>query len=303
MADPTPQEIAAVQQLLAQYRMTELFAAWESYMVRGYTNSETIAMAVSNDTTPLPNGKTYQQIYYERFPGVKRVREVNEQRIKQGLAPIPELLPAQYVIAEASYREALMDVDPRYANPDRIAEFMANNLSPDRVTSRVKIARDYISSDMNPEVKKELRQMYGLSDQDMLNYVLGTEKDRDKLQDEFNIRESRANVGAAATTQGLTISESTRDQVASTADAAGGFGQTNLQFANVAAQAESYRKLGAISGVKTSTDDLVADEFNLSGGNEARKMKRRLASQERARFDGSSGIGRGSLKRGGLGSK
>lgn len=303
MADPTPEEIGAIQAFLAQYGMSDLFAVWESYLARGYRDGDTIAIMVSNDTTPTASGETYQELYFKRFPGVKAVRDANIERQKQGLPPIPELSPAQYVEAEGMYREALMDVDPRYATPARIAEFMGNGLSPERVQDRVNVARRYIDSDMNPEVKKELRDMYGLSDQDMLNYVLGTDKDRDELQSEFNVRIRQANVGAAARTQGITISDSLRDQVASTADAAAAFGQSNLQFANVAAQAESYRKLGAISGYRTSTDDLVADEFNLAGGAEARKMKRRLASQERGRFSGTSGIGRGSLARGGLGSQ
>jgi hypothetical protein len=42
-------------------------------------------------------------------------------------------------------------------------------------------------------------------------------------------------------------------------------------------------------------DDLVKEQFGMAGGTDVTAKKKKLASQERAAFSGSSGIAQGSL--------
>ena len=71
---------------------------------------------------------------------------------------------------------------------------------------------------------------------------------------------------------------------------------------SVADEAGTYADLGKMSGIETSDSELIADQFGLSGGATAAKKKKKLASQERARFSGTSGVGSQSLNARPLGS-
>ena len=292
---PTPAELKAIEIFFESMGVSELYDGAAEYLRMGYRANQVPDL--------LSRDERYQEAFFRRFPAIKRIREENAQRTARGEKPIPEPTLAEYVSLEAGYRLAVRDLPGTWATPENIATWIAGETSPAMVTERISIARDYINNDLNPEVRRELREMYGLSDQDMIQYVLSDAKSREELAIEFEQRERKANVGAAARVQGISLSEDLRRDIAQSNDNAGSFGQTSMMFSSIAAQADSYKRLGAISGVGTSTDDLVRDSFNLEGGAEARKNKRRLASQERSRFGGSAGLGRSSLSRGGIGSQ
>jgi hypothetical protein len=63
----------------------------------------------------------------------------------------------------------------------------------------------------------------------------------------------------------------------------------------VAQETPLYDRLALLSNEEAGSDDLVKGQFNLAGAAEAKTKKKRLASQERARFSGSSGISKTSL--------
>ena len=56
--------------------------------------------------------------------------------------------------------------------------------------------------------------------------------------------------------------------------------------------------MGELSGINTNTGELVSDKFNLPGNEQAVKKKKKLASAERARFGGRSGVGGNALSAG-----
>ena len=296
MADPTPQEIDAVMDLFDRMGIMGLFQAAEAYLTKGYRDPESIMRMISND----PN---YQEEYYKRFPGVEMIRKENVDRARAGLPPIPELTAAEYVAEEIAYGEALRNLPGVKPTRENVANWIVNEVSPSEIDERVETARAYINYSVNPRVRAELRDIYGLTDAEMVQYVLSDDNDKEALANEFNKRVRQANVGAAAAQEGIGISRSLALDVANSSDNTATFGQTQRIFKNIAEQATDYNTLGAISGVETSTDDLVADAFGTAGSSAAAKKKKRLASQERARFSKSSGLSRGSLSRGGLGSQ
>lgn len=303
---PDPVEVNAVLSLINQYGLGELWQGVYSLMEEGYTDADQILTIISTDSTP--QGKQYQEAFFRRFPAIKVQREENQRRMNQGLTPIPEMSPTSYIATEQAYVDAVSDTDPSLASTENITAWMTGSgeydrpVSPDEVRARIGVYRDYLYSPSNAEVRRELRDIYGLSEQDMLNYVMADETGREQLRLDFDRNMRRANIGAQARSRGMVLSNSLRDEI----EASGAgftYGDTASRFANVEYDADTYTKLSAMAGVNTSRDDLIREEFDLSGGASTTKLKRRLASQERARFSTSSAVGNNSLRVGGLGTQ
>lgn len=293
---PTKQEIDEAEAIIRSYGLESLWAGVSDFLTRGYKDVSQILFLVSND----PN---YQQAFYARFPGIKKIREENQKRAASGQPTIYELSPAEYVADEQAYADATRGLGSNLTTRENIAEWIAGEVSPTEVKERIEIARDYIEYNVNPAVRAELRDIYGLTDSEMVDYVLGDPRRREQLTSEFEQRQRQANTRAAARTQGLNVSRGLLDEVAAGSDQVGSFGNASAIFSNVADQADAYSRLGAISGIATSTDDLVREQFNLEGGTNTTKTKRKLASQERARFNRTSAIGSTSLSTRGLGTQ
>ena len=293
---PTPAEIAAIEAVIQSYGLMEIWQGVDKYLRQGYSNARDVLQMVSIDPD-------YQEAFYRRFPAIKRIREENARRMARGEPIVPEISAAEYVADEYAYSQATRNLPGNWATKENITEWIAGDVAPAEVKSRVDLAKQYVDYNINPDVKAELRDIYGLTDEDMIDYVLSDSRRREVLQSEFDQRMRQATVGGAARARGIGISDSLRDEIASSSDMVSTFGQASTTFGRVAAQADNYAKLSAISGVNTSRDDLIREEFDLSGGSNTTKVKKRLASQERGRFSGSSGIGNNSLRSGGLGSQ
>lgn len=293
---PTPAEIAAIEQVIRSYGLMEIWQGVDKYLRQGYTNASDILQMVSIDDD-------YEEAFYRRFPAIKTIREENARRSAAGEPIIPEISAAEYVADEYAYSQATRGLPGNWATKDNITKWIAGDVAPSEVKERINIAKEYVDYNVNPEVRAELREIYGLTDEDMVEFVLSDPRRREELQLEFDQRMKRANVGGAARSRGIGISSSLRDEIASSSDSVYTFGQAAAGFENVAAEADDYARLSAISGINTSRDDLIREEFNLAGGSSTTKLKRRLASQERARFSGSSAVGANSLRVSGLGTQ
>lgn len=304
MADPvapTPAEVDAIRNLISSYGLTQLWNGVQGLIEKGYTDANQILFMLSSDSTP--EGKSYQDAFFQRFPAIKIQREENQRRMNQGLPPLPELSAAEYIGQEEAYTTAVNRFDPALASNENITQWIAGNVSPAEIKGRIAVAEDYIQNQINPEVRAELRDVYGLSDSDMVKYVLSDQKTQGQLEAEWQANLRRANVGAAARSQGFNLSDNLRDQIAMN-EQGYTFGSAAAQFSDIAAQADDYGRLASISGITVNpTEDLISEQFNLAGGSSTTKLKKRLASQERARFSTSSAIGRNSLSVGGLGSQ
>lgn len=302
----TPAEIESVRALINQYGLGQLWSGVFGLLQRGYTDPDTILTMISTDSTP--EGKQYQDAFYRRFPAIKAQREENQRRINNGLPPVAELSAAQYISNEQAYIDAVADTDPSLASAANIASWLTGSgtfdrpVSPNEVRGRIEVAREYIYSSVDPRVREELRDIYGLNDQQMLSYVLAGDKEKSQLEEEFKTNMRRANVGAQAASRGIGLSDSLRDEIAA-GDAGYTFGDTAAKFGSIERDADTYTKLAAMSGVNSGRDDLIREEFDLAGGASTTKLKKRLASQERARFSGSSAIGNNSLRVGGIGTQ
>lgn len=304
MAETTPtppvvidqDQAALIKSELESYGLGSLWDVVYGYLQDGYTDSDVIFRQIENDDR-------YKQLLYQRFPALENLRKENQARAARGEPPVAVPSPAQYVQMERGYAEVLQGMPGDWASKANITQWISSGVSVEQVDKRVSTAKDYIDYNLNPEVRAELRDIYGLSDADMLNYVLSDSRRQEELQAEFDLRMKQATVGGAANSRGIGVSDSLRNEIASSSDSVYTFGQAAAGFESVAAQADDYAKLSAISGINTSRDDLIREEFNLSGGSSTTKLKKRLASQERGRFSGSSAVGANSLRVSGLGTQ
>lgn len=293
---PTPAEIAAIETVIQSYGLMEIWQGVDKYLRQGYTSAADVLQMVSLDPD-------YQESFFKRFPAIKMIRDENAQRMSRGEPIIPEISAAEYVADEYAYSQATRGLPGKWTTRENITAWIAGDVAPTEVKARIDLAKQYIDYNVNPDVRAELRDIYGLTDEDMIDYVLSDPRRREVLDGEFQQRMKQATVGGAANSRGLGISDSLRDEIASSSDSVYTFGQAAAGFESVAAQADDYARLSAISGINTSRDDLIREEFNLAGGSSTTKVKKRLASQERGRFSGSSAIGANSLRVSGIGTQ
>ena len=226
--------------------------------------------------------------YRARFPGM-------EELAKKGMA----ISEAEYISNERAFTQVLKASGmPTSFYDDRqdFANFMVAEISPAELASRVQIAKDYVNLYAPDTVKNQLRELYGMTDEQMAAYVLDTSQNKMRslaaLEAEYTKKMSQANVGGAAATAGMNVSGSMRDDIA---EMGFDYRQSLAGFTNVQNQEDAYRRLGSLYGQRTSSDELVRETFGLSGGAEVTTKKRKLASKERAKFGGTSALSQSSL--------
>ena len=284
------QEIARQNNLISTMRvfmgengMSALLNGMIKYVKQGYTGDQLWIM-VSNDDA-------YKAEYNKRFAA-------NEDRAKNGLS---RLLPATYIELEKGYRSAMMSRGMPEGLFDQTEDFtnlIANDVSVVEVEGRLDTALDYINFEGNSAVKSELREIYGLTDSEMAAYVLDPDRTLDYLERESKSSIRKAAVGGSATNAGTDLSDSLRDEIANMYGGSSWektFADTSSGFTTVKQETPLYNRLALLSDTEASSDDLVKGQFNLTGAAEAKTKKKKLASQERARFSGSSGISKTSL--------
>ena len=239
-----------------------------------------IKQGYSADTVFLLLQETAE--YKQRFAA-------NEQRKKAGLPVLP---PDEYLSIESSYRSILQTAGlPKgfYDQPGDFTSWIARGVSPTEIQSRVDLATQATTLS-NPYYRDALRAM-GISDSEMTAYFLDQKRALPMLQKAA----ATAAVGSAAIQQGLKFDQKYAELLATegiTVD------EARKGYAQVAQDLPTLSRLGEIYGENVSQRDVEREVFE---GNAApTEKRRRLASQERAAFQGGAGAARGGLsQRGG----
>lgn len=254
----------ALRDLFTSYGIGSLAPKIAEFIRNGYS-ADTIALLLQ-DTTE----------YKERFAA-------NEARRKAGL---PVLSPAEYLATERSYRQIMSAAglpSGFYDSTDDFRKFLENDMSPQELQERVTAARDFVNK-ATPEAKALYSQWY--SEGDMVAYALDPDRAAPLVGRAF----TASQIGAEASTRNLGISRDYAERIANlgvTGDqAAQGFGAIQQNLGN-------DQKLAALSGLSLTAEE----EMNELFFNDATvTMKRqRIASEEDARFAGSSAVSGGSL--------
>lgn len=235
----------------------------------------------------LKNGFSADAIQYmiTQHPVYKQRFAANDARLKAGL---PALSPAEYLATEKAYRQIMSQAGVPvgfYDSPSDFQKFLENDMSPAELQGRVQAAQDFINR-QDPTNVAYFKQWY--TNGDMLAYALDPDRAANLVGRAFTAAEA----GGAASRAGATIGQSLAEQIAGTGVTSD---QIEQGFAAIGQDRANAEKLGAIYGDQLTDEDLAKEAF-LADSTVANRRSR-LASQERAAFGGTSGIGSGSLGR------
>ena len=136
--------------------------------------------------------------YKERFKGL-------EMRRLNGYSPMNE---AQYINYEKNTRQLMLEAGiPRaFMEDDDIAEFIANDVSPNELGNRVAMAAAAVSN-VNPELKNQLRELYGIGaagEGELIGYFLDPERGVNAIEQRLQLESAGLSAASVqATGQGI----------------------------------------------------------------------------------------------------
>lgn len=212
------------------------------------------------------------------------------------------LTPKEYIDTEEQYRTIIESAGlPAgfYDTQDDFTKLIENNISAAELVDRVNVAKNVLQN-ADQAIKDSLKNYYGLSDNDMVAYLL----DKDKA---FNLIDSRfkyttaeaqkmytaAEVGGAAARAGMGAEKAFAEEIT----AAGKAGSAEEAFQTAARQQKDYARLLGLYGETAGEEDLARQQLALAGGTDVALKTKKLASKERAKFATRSAIDRTSLGR------
>ncbi len=220
-----------------------------------------------------------EQIYQERF-------KANQSRISKGLKA---LTPTEYLTLEDDYRQVLRAYGlKQFDNDAYVSQFLANDISVSELSNRVVTAVQRVRN-ADPAVSSMLKNYYGITNNDLVAYVLDPNQQFQKIERQVAASE----IGVAAGRQGFNIGVPVAEQLA-----AQGITQAEAQrgYATIADILPTAEKLSDIYGTTLESYGLAEGEqevFNQLAS--AQRKRQRLVSREVAEFSGQAGVGRGSL--------
>ncbi len=225
------------------------------------------------------------EVYKKRF-------KANDARVASGLKPLD---PVEYVQLEETYKQYMQQAGlPKgfYDNPDDFQDWIGKGVAATEVQGRVQMAADaYQTLEANdPGQLQALRDMYGVGRDGVMAYFLDPDKATSLLEKTNQLNASK--IAGAGNNFGVSTAKAQAESLAAKGVTEQ---EARERYRSISGEADQVAKLGGIYGDGVSSEDQVTEAFGLSGANEVTKRKKKLASQERAAFSGSSGIAQGSL--------
>ena len=255
---------AYMQQLLDQYGLGSLGGTIQGLISGGMTDANQLQLELQG----TPEWKT-------RFAGNEALRA----------AGLPVMSVGEYLSVERSYAQIMKNYGlPTgfYDDPSDFAKLIGGSVSANELNQRVSAWADLANRE-DPAIKEQLRAM-GIADGDLLAYMMDPARAQPLIQKTYQ----QALIGGAARRNGLNA-----DNAANLV----GLGITEQQamqgYGVIGDAMPTANLLNDIYGEDVTQGDLEDEVFESSGG----KKRKRLASRERAAFQGTSGVGQGSLSR------
>lgn len=273
IATPTAAEMArvdAIEVMKARFKQYGL----ESLV----TKIKDLAVSGASDTTIT--------LQLQETPEYKTRFSANETRIKKGLQV---LSPGDYLTMEDTYRQTLRAYGlKQFDNDAYVKQFIANDISPTELSNRVVTAVQRVKN-ADPAIALQLREFYGIGQDDLVAYVLDPEQQFQKIQRQVAASE----IGVAAGRQGLRAGVGVAEQLA-----AQGVTQAEAQkgYATIADILPTAEKLSSIYGTTMDTygqSEAEQEVFNSLAS--AQRTRQKLSAREIAAFSGSAGTGKASL--------
>lgn len=266
---------------LIQWGLGSLADTYISLAQKGYKAEEALNKLKYDTSINPATGKPWNSAYSIRFAG-------NAARQKQGLNVYSE---DQYLAIEDSYAETLrrnglnnlLSADAE-KNVATFAGYMAKGLSATEFADRIDEVSERITN-LDPNIKKQFTTYYpGLSETDLISYVLSPENTMPVLKQKI----AAAEIGASALQYGLTATTK------ATAEELAGLGVTKEQaqagyekIAEYLPRTEYLSQIYDETGIKYN--QATAEEEQLKGLASAKRKREIIAERERVNFAGSSG--------------
>ena len=220
----------------------------------------------------------------------------NASRIQKGLRALSE---AEYIGLEDQYQNVMR----RYGLPETyytrgdmgrqegFEKFLAGDVSPVELEDRIQLAQNRVIK-AAPEIAATLRTYYpDITNGDILAYVL----DPQKAITEIQRKVTAAEIGGAATMAGLTTGVSRAEQLASYGITGEAARQGYAQVAEVLPRGSQLAEFYKQSPYTQQTAE--QEVFNLAGGTEAARQRKKITQLETAAFSGQAGVAGGALAR------
>jgi len=226
--------------------------------------------------------------YQRRFAGnVERAKKIKED-VDAGRQPRYGLLSeADYVRAEGDYRSILSDytIPGFYDKPESYVNLIANNTSPKEIQGRA-IAAQQAASSANPEIKAQLKAMYGIEENNLTAYFLDPEVAKTALKP--IAASNAATIAAAAKRSGLQLTQGDAERISGQVAP----GATDVVSADALFQ-QTALTAGLTEGSVSGEASTVGTEDVLTGaaGNVESQAKLARERQKRqAEYQGASGM-------------
>jgi hypothetical protein len=256
-----------IKQVLETYGLADL---------ADFTYNEIIAKETVNIQNPdaIIFALREQPAYQKRF-------SANAARVRKGLA---ELDPATYIGLENQYRTLIRAnglPSDFYTSQDKLAQLIEGDVSPAELNERIQQGYRAVS-DADPEVRRQMQRLYGVSEGELAAYFLDPEETAPILT-----RQARAAQIAArgAEQAGISISGSLAEDLA----------RRNITEQEAQRGFTEFSQLGelrqAFAGEQpVSEEDIVAAQFGIN--TEVQEELRRRQRGRVAAFQGGSSFAR-----------
>jgi hypothetical protein len=146
-------------------------------LITDNTSVSTGRVATATVRAGLRNSETYKKRFAGNELRAKKVAEMTAQgkMIPAGAGPLTE---ASYIEAEIGYRETLRKYNLPAGFYDDSSDFVnliGNDIRPEELDSRAALAQQAVSV-ANPEIKQQLKSLYGVEENQILSFFLDPAK-------------------------------------------------------------------------------------------------------------------------------
>ena len=239
------------------------------------------------DEIPTTSEGFYLQLintksYYERFG------KVNEARLAQGYKALDE---KTIVGMEDEYQKVLTSYNMPTGFYDQTTDFQSflkNNLTNVDVANIIQAYRDFVTTGTDSNVRKQLKDLYGIGDEALTAYMIDPTKGQGILE---QIAGKNMNT-AAALIEGLTAEQAQMAQAYGAGSL--GYGSQRQKYSQVQQELQTTGNLAAIYGENFGAKEAIAAEFG--GDVQAQAQAARIKATGQAAFGGTSGLGSKALR-------
>ena len=265
---------------LKGWGLEELAATYTQLMVEGKSAAQALTILKYSKEINPSTGLPYNAEYTKRFAG-------NAARIAGGMNAYDE---RTYLAVENTYEETLrlnglgnMISTDRAVNQAKYADYMAKGIAPTEFGQRIELVSERVMN-MDPNTKAQFKAYYpSLTDIDLVSYFLNPKETLPILKNKVTAAEIGAVAGAAKYGIGEARAMDLAQFGVTRADALTG-------YQNIAEAVPTGTKLSNVYAEENIQYGQTAAEDDFLKQNAQAKLKRnRLASKERASFEGSAG--------------